>query len=55
MIGAEHRVLFSSDFPHWEYGDPLEMIDSIPQNVHRRIMVENAVDLYGPRLLASNS
>ena len=55
MMGADQRVLFSSNFPDWEYGDPFEMVASISENVRRRIMVENAIDLYGQRLLAPNS
>ena len=55
MMGADQRVLFSSNFPHWDYGDPFEMVAAISDDVRRRIMVDNALELYGSRLLAPNS
>lgn len=55
MIQGDQRLLFSSNYPNWEYGDPDEMIRDIPEDIRRRVMVENALDLYGERLLAPNS
>ncbi len=51
MIDAEHTLLFSSNYPHWELGDPLAMIADLPEQLRRRVLVENALDLYGERLL----
>jgi predicted TIM-barrel fold metal-dependent hydrolase len=45
---GEDRILFSSDYPHWDFDDPAL---AIPQNfdpvVRRKILGENALKLYG--------
>ena len=51
MVQAERTLLFSSNFPHWEYGDPFEMIQDVPKGIRRRVLVDNAVEVYGDRLL----
>src|SRR5262245_59484734 len=55
MIHGDRTVLFSSNFPYQEYGDAFEMLGDLPERLRRRIMVENALDAYGERLLAPNS
>jgi predicted TIM-barrel fold metal-dependent hydrolase len=55
MMQAERTVLFASDYPHWDFDNPLAAFAFIPaerRDLKRRIFVENAVALYGPRLLA---
>jgi predicted TIM-barrel fold metal-dependent hydrolase len=54
MIEAERTLLFSGNYPRWELGDPFEMLRDIPESIRRRVMVDNALDVYGDRLLASN-
>lgn len=54
MIEAERTLFFSSDYPHWELGDPFAMLDELPQALRRRVLVENALALYGERLLRPN-
>lgn len=54
MIDAERTILFSSDFPHWDFDNPLQAFRDVPQALRRRIFVDNALDLYGERLLAPN-
>jgi predicted TIM-barrel fold metal-dependent hydrolase len=54
MVHADGRLLFSSNYPNWEYGDPFEMIEQVPDEIRRRVLVENALALYGDRLLAPN-
>jgi len=51
MIEAEHTLLFSSNYPNWLFGDPFAMVADLPEALQRRVMVENALDLYGDRLL----
>jgi predicted TIM-barrel fold metal-dependent hydrolase len=51
MVQAERTLLFSSNYPNWEYGDPFEMIRDIPEAMRRRVLVENALAVYGDRLL----
>lgn len=55
MIQGERTLLFSSNYPNWEYGDPFAMVRDVPETMRRRLMVENALDVYGERLLAPNS
>jgi predicted TIM-barrel fold metal-dependent hydrolase len=54
MLQAERTVLFASDYPHWDFDNPLAAFSFIPrerQALKRRIFVENALDLYGRRLV----
>lgn len=51
MIEAERTLLFSSNYPNWLYGDPFAMVADIPDALRRRVMVENALAVYGDRLL----
>ncbi len=54
MLQAERTVVFASDYPHWDFDNPLAAFNFIPadrRDLKRRIFVENALDLYGPRLL----
>ncbi len=55
MVQAEKTVIFASDYPHWDFDNPLAAFSFIPadrKHLKRRIFVDNALDLYGPRLLA---
>jgi predicted TIM-barrel fold metal-dependent hydrolase len=52
MEGLERRVMFSSNYPYQEYGDAFEMLAELPDDLRRRVMVENALGLYGERLLS---
>ena len=54
MIEAERTLLFSSSYPNWALGDPFEMLRDIPAALLRKVMVDNAVAVYGQRLLAPN-
>jgi predicted TIM-barrel fold metal-dependent hydrolase len=51
MADAEHRVLFASDYPHWDFDNPLTVLHSLSPDLRRRICVDNVLDCYGPRLL----
>lgn len=53
MIQADRTLLFSSNYPNWEYGDPFAMVHDVPEAIRRRIMVENALAIYGNRLLTT--
>lgn len=52
MIEADHTLLFAGNFPHWELGDPFAMLTDIPESLQRRVLVDNALAVYGDRLLA---
>jgi predicted TIM-barrel fold metal-dependent hydrolase len=54
MVQAERTLLFSSNYPNWEYGDPFAMIADVPETIRRHVLVDNALAVYGDRLLALN-
>ena len=51
MLRAEWTVMFASDYPHWDFDNPLTAFSFLPAELKQRIFVENALELYGPRLL----
>jgi predicted TIM-barrel fold metal-dependent hydrolase len=51
MMQAERTVLFASDYPHWDFDNPLTAFSFFPADLKQRIFVDNAVELYGERLL----
>jgi predicted TIM-barrel fold metal-dependent hydrolase len=51
MLHAEKTVIFASDYPHWDFDNPLTAFNFFPPNLKRRIFVDNVVDFYGRRLL----
>lgn len=54
MLRAEKTVVFASDYPHWDFDNPLTAFSFFPHDLKRRIFVDNVVELYGPRILAPN-
>ncbi len=54
MIEANRTLLFSSSYPNWALGDPFEMVLDLPSSIQRKVMGDNAVAVYGKRLLAPN-
>jgi predicted TIM-barrel fold metal-dependent hydrolase len=51
MVDGDSRVMFASDYPHWDFDNPLTVLHALPAETRRRICVENVLDCYGPRLL----
>jgi predicted TIM-barrel fold metal-dependent hydrolase len=54
MMDGKRTLLFAGNYPNWEYGDPFGMLQDIPQDLQNRILSENALAVYGERILASN-
>lgn len=50
IIRAEQTLMFSSDYPHWDFDDPVRALSWLPERVRKRVRAGNAVDLYGERL-----
>jgi predicted TIM-barrel fold metal-dependent hydrolase len=46
MMGAEHMLLYSSDYPHWDFDDPIVALSHMSPYLRQRIRVENARELY---------
>jgi predicted TIM-barrel fold metal-dependent hydrolase len=53
MIGGERLLLFSSDYPHWDYDNPKAALKRVPAARREAVMAGNALDLYKtlPRLV----
>ncbi|MGW5366415.1 amidohydrolase family protein [Actinopolymorpha pittospori] len=47
MAGAETMIMFSSDYPHWDFDNPRIALSPLDRDVRTRIMSTNAVQLYG--------
>jgi uncharacterized protein len=50
IVRAEQTLMFSSDYPHWDFDDPARALSWLPEHVSKRMKAENAIDLYGERL-----
>jgi len=50
MVYAEETLVFSSDYPHWDFDDPRRALNDIPAELRRRICVDNGRKLFGDRL-----
>ncbi|SFJ91400.1 Predicted metal-dependent hydrolase, TIM-barrel fold [Paenibacillus sp. UNC496MF] len=47
LMDAEHILMFSSDYPHWDFDDPNYAFPKLPALMRQRIFYENAKELYG--------
>ncbi|MGG1516295.1 amidohydrolase family protein [Paenibacillus oryzisoli] len=46
MFDAENMLLFSSDYPHWDFDDPTKILRWLPEDKQRKIFSENARKLF---------
>ena len=46
MNGAD-RLVYSSDYPHWDADEIKHISTQLPQSWHRKVFFENAMKLYG--------
>jgi predicted TIM-barrel fold metal-dependent hydrolase len=51
MIEAERTLVYSSDYPHWDFDDPTRTVSEVPKTMRRRFLVDNAVEFFGDRIL----
>jgi predicted TIM-barrel fold metal-dependent hydrolase len=54
MLRAERTVIFATDYPHWDFDNPLTAFSFFPAALRRRIFVDNVVEFYGPKLFESS-
>jgi predicted TIM-barrel fold metal-dependent hydrolase len=52
MMRADRTVIFATDYPHWDFDNPLTAFSHLPADLRRRIFVDNVVEYCGPRILA---
>jgi predicted TIM-barrel fold metal-dependent hydrolase len=48
-LGSEDILLFSTDYPHWQFEGDAVLPSGFPENVLRKILLENPLATY-PRL-----
>lgn len=46
MIDAKRTLMFSSDYPHWDFDSPMHAFPKLPEDLQRRIFGETARELY---------
>jgi predicted TIM-barrel fold metal-dependent hydrolase len=51
MMRAERTLVFSSDFPHWDGDEPMYVAGKLPERMRRRVLVDNAAEAIGDRIL----
>lgn len=51
MIHAEKTLLFSTDYPHWDFDDPTKALRGVPEHVMDRLLAKNALEIYGDHIL----
>lgn len=47
---AERTLMFSSDYPHWDFDDPRHVLTTLPEEMRDRVKSLNAIETYGERL-----
>ncbi|WP_405083555.1 amidohydrolase family protein [Paenibacillus psychroresistens] len=46
MSGMEDNIMYSSDYPHWDFDNPKVVMASFSKRIRSKIMAENAMNLY---------
>jgi predicted TIM-barrel fold metal-dependent hydrolase len=46
QLDAARRIMFSSDYPHWDFDDPKRALPRMAPDLRRRIMADTAIELY---------
>ncbi len=47
MLHAEETLVYSSDWPHWDWDDPATTFPKLPEHLHKRVFAENAREMFG--------
>jgi predicted TIM-barrel fold metal-dependent hydrolase len=50
IVHADRTLVFSSDYPHWDFDSPLRALNALPDEWRERIRGGTARELYGDRL-----
>jgi predicted TIM-barrel fold metal-dependent hydrolase len=50
MMQAERLLMAASDYPHWDFDDPLKTLRTLPAALRQAICIDNPTDFFGPRL-----
>jgi predicted TIM-barrel fold metal-dependent hydrolase len=47
LIDGDHMIMFSSDYPHWDFDNPQVALQPLNKARRQKIFSENAAELYG--------
>lgn len=47
MIDAGNVLMFSSDYPHWDFDNPTRILSKLSEPLRTRVATENASEFYG--------
>lgn len=50
MVQAERTLIFSSDYPHWDFDDPQRALSAVPEELRRKILIDTPKQVFGDRL-----
>jgi predicted TIM-barrel fold metal-dependent hydrolase len=50
MLHADRTLMFSSDYPHWDFDNPQRSLQAVSKELRHKIMVETPRAVYGDRL-----
>lgn len=53
MCEFEDRIMFSSDYPHWDFDNPDVVLNHFPKDLKEKILGKNAMRLFGNKLTRS--
>ncbi len=45
MMHADETLIYCSDFPHFDWNDPVTVFPTLEQELHQRIFADNALDM----------
>ena len=45
MLHADETLIYCSDFPHFDWNDPVTVFPKLPEELHRRIFADNAIKM----------
>ena len=48
-LGSDQMLLFSTDYPHWQFDGDEVLPDGLPDETLRKLLIDNPLDTY-PRL-----
>lgn len=50
MLHADRVLMYSSDYPHWDFDNPDRALAQVSPELRRRIQVDTPREVYGDRL-----
>ena len=51
-IDGGNTLMFATDYPHWDWDDPHQIMSGFPDDLRRRIFADNAIETFGLTLPA---